>query len=196
MYIIPYPYISYIDFFFHKNLCITVSIINGGINMIHIVKQGESLALIAANYRTTINKLLSANSIQNPNIIYIGQKITIPGLPNPDTIPYSIQISISNKRLTLNRNGQVMKEYPIAVGKIVSSTPVGDFVIVNREPNPGGPFGAMWLSLSKIHYGIHGTNNPSSIGKAVSQGCIRMYNSDVLELASLVPNGTNVMIRP
>jgi L,D-transpeptidase ErfK/SrfK len=69
-------------------------------------------------------------------------------------------------------------------------------VIVNREPNPGGPFGAMWLSLSKIHYGIHGTNNPSSIGKSVSHGCIRMYNHDVLELASLVPNGTRVSIRP
>jgi lipoprotein-anchoring transpeptidase ErfK/SrfK len=129
-------------------------------------------------------------------MIYIGQKITIPNLPNPDSIPYSIQISVSTKRLILKRNGQVVKEYPIAVGKMVTDTPVGDFVIVNREPNPGGPFGAMWLSLSKIHYGIHGTNNPSSIGKAVSLGCIRMYNHDVLELASFVPNGTRVTIRP
>jgi lipoprotein-anchoring transpeptidase ErfK/SrfK len=79
---------------------------------------------------------------------------------------------------------------------MVTATPVGDFVIVNREPNPGGPFGAMWLSLSKIHYGIHGTNNPSSIGKAVSLGCIRMHNHNVLELASIVPNGTRVSIKP
>jgi lipoprotein-anchoring transpeptidase ErfK/SrfK len=164
--------------------------------MIHVVKPGETLAIIAMNYRTTINRLLAANTLINPNILYIGQQITIPNLPNPDTIPFSIQISISNKRLILKRNGQVVKGYPIAVGKIVTATPVGDFVIVNREPNPGGPFGAMWLSLSKIHYGIHGTNNPSSIGKSVSLGCIRMYNHDVLELASLVPNGTKVSIRP
>jgi L,D-transpeptidase ErfK/SrfK len=164
--------------------------------MIHVVKPGETLAIIAMNYRTTVNRLLAANTISNPNILYIGQQITIPNLPNPDTIPFSIHISISNKRLILKRNGQVVKGYPIAVGKIVTATPVGDFVIVNREPNPGGPFGAMWLSLSKIHYGIHGTNNPSSIGKSVSLGCIRMYNHDVLELASLVPNGTKVLIRP
>ncbi len=79
---------------------------------------------------------------------------------------------------------------------MVTATPIGDFVIVNRQTNPGGPFGAMWLSLSKLHYGIHGTNDPSSIGKAVSHGCIRMFNKDVLELSSLVPNGTKVLIRP
>ncbi|MBO1514617.1 L,D-transpeptidase family protein [Metabacillus bambusae] len=164
--------------------------------MIHIVKARESLAIIAANYRISLNQLIAVNNISNPNIIYIGQKINIPSLPNPDSIPFSIQISVSTKRLILKREGQVVKEYPIAVGKIVTATPVGDFVIVNREPNPGGPFGVMWLSLSKIHYGIHGTNNPASIGKAVSLGCIRMYNNDVLELASIVPNGTRVLIRP
>jgi L,D-transpeptidase ErfK/SrfK len=164
--------------------------------MQHIVMQGETLRLIALNYRVSLKQILAVNNISDPNQIYIGQKITIPNLPNPNSIPYSIHISISTKRLILNRNGQVVKEYPIAVGKIVTATPVGDFVIVNREPNPGGPFGAMWLSLSKIHYGIHGTNNPSSIGKSVSHGCIRMYNHDVLELASLVPNGTRVSIRP
>lgn len=54
----------------------------------------------------------------------------------------------------------------------------------------------MWLSLSKKSYGIHGTNDPSSIGKAVSKGCIRMYNAQVNELAKIVPNGTGVYIRP
>lgn len=164
--------------------------------MIHTVQRGESLAVIAANYRTSIQQLIAVNRITNPNLLFIGQKIIIPGIPDPDSIPYSIEISISLKRLTLLMKGQIMKQYPIAVGKMVTATPVGDFVIVNREPNPGGPFGVMWLSLSKIHYGIHGTNNPASIGKAVSHGCIRMYNEDIMELASLVPNGTRVSIRP
>lgn len=79
---------------------------------------------------------------------------------------------------------------------MLTQTPIGEFVIVNREPEPGGPYGAMWLSLSKYGYGIHGTNNPSSIGQSVSKGCIRMYNQDVLQLARIVPNGTRVIIQP
>ena len=53
-----------------------------------------------------------------------------------------------------------------------------------------------WLGLSipSGNYGIHGTNNPSSIGKAVSNGCIRMYNRDVTELSKTVPLGTPVKI--
>ncbi|WP_273131002.1 L,D-transpeptidase family protein [Bacillus weihaiensis] len=164
--------------------------------MIHTVKPNETLGSIALDYRTSVNKLVRANQLTDPNLLFIGQQIQIPHIPNPDTIPYQIIVSVSKRRLTLYANGQVSKEYPIAVGKQVTATPIGNYVIVNREPNPGGPFGAMWLSLSKIHYGIHGTNNPTSIGKAVSLGCIRMYNHDVLELASIVPNGTRVIIRP
>lgn len=164
--------------------------------MIHITKQGETLSIIAQNYRTTVQRLLQANSITNPNMLYVGQAIVIPGLPSPESIPYTIWVSLSKKTLRLYRNYELVKVYPVAIGRIVHETPVGNFVIVNREPNPGGPFGVMWLSLSKIHYGIHGTNNPSSIGKAVSLGCIRMYNDDVLELANIVPNGTSVFIRP
>jgi lipoprotein-anchoring transpeptidase ErfK/SrfK len=66
---------------------------------------------------------------------------------------------------------------------------------VNKQANPGGPFGAYWLGLSKPHYGIHGTNNPSSVGRHVSHGCVRMYNRDVVELAGIVPIHTHVTIR-
>ncbi|SFA87675.1 Lipoprotein-anchoring transpeptidase ErfK/SrfK [Bacillus sp. cl95] len=162
----------------------------------HYVKPGETLALISTNYRIPFGKLLAANpQITNPNYILIGQQIVIPGLREPSSIPYKIIVSLGARRLTLTKNNQVMKSYPIAIGKMLTVTPLGEYVIVNREPNPGGPFGAMWLSLSRAGYGIHGTNNPSSIGKAVSKGCIRLYNKDVLELASLVPNGTSVTIR-
>lgn len=164
--------------------------------MIHFVKRGETLAIIAENYRIPLATILKANPNINPNLIYPGQPINIPGIPNPESIPYKIDVSIQKRTLTLYKDNQMIKTYPIAVGAILSGTPIGEFVIVNREPNPGGPFGVMWLSLSKLHYGIHGTNNPSSIGKAVSKGCIRMYNQDVLELASIVPNGTKVYIHP
>jgi L,D-transpeptidase ErfK/SrfK len=162
--------------------------------MIHTVKPGETLATISTDYRVSLHSLYGAN----PGIghLYVGQKLQIPGIPEPSTIPFTIQISVGKRKLLLYQNGRLMKIYPIAVGKMLTRTPTGDFVIVNRQMNPGGPLGVLWLSLSKQGYGIHGTNDPSSIGKAVSHGCVRMYNRDVLQLADIVPNGTRVRIQP
>jgi lipoprotein-anchoring transpeptidase ErfK/SrfK len=109
-------------------------------------------------------------------------------------LAYSIQVSLANRRLSLFRDGQFVNSYPIGIGKILTATPTGTYRIINKHPNPGGPFGVMWMGLSRPHYGIHGTNNPASIGKLVSHGCIRMYNRDVLELARIVPIGTPVTI--
>ncbi|MUK90517.1 L,D-transpeptidase family protein [Ornithinibacillus sp. L9] len=164
--------------------------------MIHTVRPGETLNQIALDYRVDLATILRANPGMNPNVIYPGQSIEIPSYPSPDTIPYEIDISINNRSLRLLRNGVLQKQYPIAVGRILHETPVGEYIIINKAPNPGGPFGTMWMSLSKQHYGIHGTNDPSSIGKAVSRGCVRMYNQDVEELASIVPIGTRVRIHP
>lgn len=105
-----------------------------------------------------------------------------------------IDISTKKHELKLYDGRRLIKKYPIAVGKMVTATPVGNYKIINKQLNPGGPFGAFWMGLSKPHYGIHGTNNPSSIGRSVSHGCIRMYNKDVLELASMVRLGTTVNI--
>lgn len=164
--------------------------------LIHRVQAGETLNQIAKNYRTPIDTIIEANPTINPNMISIGQSIEIPGFPNSDTVDYQINVSISNRKLQLLKNGVKQKEYPIAVGRMLHNTPVGDFIIINKSPNPGGPFGTMWMSLSKQHYGIHGTNNPSSIGHSVSRGCIRMHNKDVEELARIIPIGTPVSIRP
>jgi len=108
---------------------------------------------------------------------------------------YSIIISLNNRQLNLLRDGTVIKTYPVGIGKMVTATPIGTFKIINKAPNPGGPYGAMWMGLSKPHYGIHGTNDPQSIGKYVSKGCIRMYNPDVIALSKIVPIGTTVVIR-
>ncbi|MET3504175.1 lipoprotein-anchoring transpeptidase ErfK/SrfK [Halalkalibacter oceani] len=162
----------------------------------HIVKPGETLFSIAEDYRIAFNTLLQANQLADPNTLYVGQTLVIPGLPDPDQLPYSISVSLLNRTLTLFQYGAEVKTYPIAVGRMLNETPTGDYVIINKAPNPGGPFGAMWMSLSKKHYGIHGTNDPSSIGKAVSKGCIRMFNEDVIELSQTIPIGTKVMIRP
>ncbi|MFC0190442.1 L,D-transpeptidase [Fictibacillus aquaticus] len=110
-------------------------------------------------------------------------------------MPYEIIISLSRHSLALLLDGKAVKRYPVGVGKMLTPTPIGTYTIINKAPNPGGPYGALWMGLSKPHYGIHGTNNPSSIGKDVSKGCIRMQNKDVLELSSKVPIGTKVYIR-
>lgn len=109
---------------------------------------------------------------------------------------YSIVISLSARQLRLYQNGKPIRTYPIGVGKTSTPTPIGNFHIVNKRPNPGGPFGAMWLGLSAPHYGIHGTNNPASIGGLVSKGCIRLHNHHVRELAGFVGIGTPVRIMP
>lgn len=109
---------------------------------------------------------------------------------------YRITISTAARRLTLYQDGKVYKTYPIAIGKPSTPTPKGNFKIVNKAVNPGGPFGARWMGLNAPNgdYGIHGTNNPASIGKAVSNGCIRMYNNNVIEVFKLVSIGTPVTI--
>jgi lipoprotein-anchoring transpeptidase ErfK/SrfK len=109
---------------------------------------------------------------------------------------YRIVVDLSDRQLHLLDGRQVIRSFPVALGAMLSATPTGGFLIVNKQPNPGGPYGAYWMGLSKKHYGIHGTNNPASIGKLVSRGCIRMYNQDVIYLANLVPLGTKVTIRP
>nr|WP_245546929.1 L,D-transpeptidase family protein [Evansella cellulosilytica] len=162
----------------------------------HTVLPGETLNQIAIDYRTPLTTIINANPNLDPNVIYPGQSIVIPGFPPLNTIPYVIDVSIRGRSLILLKDGVQQKQYSIAVGRILHETPTGKFIIINKAPNPGGAFGTMWMSLSKQHYGIHGTNDPSSIGNAVSKGCIRMHNQDVEELASIVPIGTPVVIRP
>ncbi|WP_242971899.1 L,D-transpeptidase [Haloimpatiens massiliensis] len=109
-------------------------------------------------------------------------------------LQYNILISTKNRKLILYKYKKIYKIYPVAIGKPSTPTPKGNFRIINKAFNPGGPFGAAWLGLSIPKYGIHGTNNPSSIGKAVSNGCIRLYNYNIIELYNIVPIGTPVKI--
>ncbi len=106
-----------------------------------------------------------------------------------------IHISTSKHQLKLFDGSRLLKTYPIAVGSMLTPTPSGTYNIINKQYNPGGPFGVLWMGLSKPHYGIHGTNNPGSIGKNVSHGCIRMHNDDVLDLSSRVSIGIGVVIQ-
>lgn len=125
----------------------------------------------------------------------------------------SIKIVINKKvnKLAYLKNGVVEKIFPVATGRRASYTPEGSFRVVRKLVKPayrklkipGGsprnPLGARWLGFnargtSGGTYGIHGTNNPRSIGKYASGGCIRMYNQDVIWLYDHVPVNTVVEI--
>jgi len=119
-----------------------------------------------------------------------------------------IVISIADRQMALVDNGQVVKKFPVAVGKQSTPSPSGDFTIVNRtedptyyhkgkviKPGKSNPLGSRWMGLSHKGYGIHGTNVPTSIGKAASHGCFRMARKDVEELFKLVHVGDVVIVR-
>lgn len=100
------------------------------------------------------------------------------------------------RQLTFHERERPVKTYPVGVGKPATPTPTGNYKVVNKILNPGGVLGSRWLGLDIPGgvYGIHGTNNPGSIGGYVSNGCIRMHNKDVEELFPLVEIGTPVGI--
>ncbi|MBB3111275.1 lipoprotein-anchoring transpeptidase ErfK/SrfK [Paenibacillus phyllosphaerae] len=108
---------------------------------------------------------------------------------------YRIIVDLSDRMLHLLDGNRVTRSFKVGIGRMLTKTPVGEYTIINKQENPGGPYGAMWMGLSKPHYGIHGTNDPSSIGRLSSHGCIRMYNNEVVELSKLVPIHTRVTIR-
>jgi lipoprotein-anchoring transpeptidase ErfK/SrfK len=118
-----------------------------------------------------------------------------------------IVISVTDRKLVLFQGDRLLKMYDVAVGKASTPTPQGSFQIINRVPNPtwfgpkgvvapgsDNPLGSRWMGLSASGYGIHGTNAPSSIGKAASHGCIRMGRAEVEELFELVVVGAAVEI--
>ncbi|BCJ85683.1 L,D-transpeptidase family protein [Effusibacillus dendaii] len=106
----------------------------------------------------------------------------------------SLQIDPLRNQLTVLIDGVVYKKYPIALGKPETPSPVGEWKVVNKYKNWGSGFGTRWIGLNVPWgiYGIHGTNNPHSIGHDASHGCVRMFNRHVEELYEWVRIGTPV----
>jgi lipoprotein-anchoring transpeptidase ErfK/SrfK len=138
----------------------------------------------------------------------------VPAAPSPKAPEFAkatvrwVLVSIPDRKLALLENGKIIRVYRVAVGKTSTPSPAGDFKIVNRVANPAyyhkgqvvaaganNPVGSRWMGLSAQGYGIHGTNQPHSIGKAASTGCIRVGKHDVEELFALVNVGDQVTIR-
>jgi len=119
-----------------------------------------------------------------------------------------IVVDLSDKRVTLYRNGRRVLSATAAIGSSATPTPTGSFYVNQRliPTDPGGPFGPGAVGISAYSdvltgwtqggpIAIHGTNEPWSIGKAVSNGCIRLPNPVLRRVFSQALAGTPVLIR-
>lgn len=127
---------------------------------------------------------------------FMGSGIRTSWAANPMPERISIIIDMDRLTLTLFDNGEPFRQFPVAMGKYETPTPVGNWKIASQDTNPPDVMGTRWLGLNIPYgqYGIHGTNAPHSIGSFASHGCIRMHNSHVEEIFPFVIPGTPVTI--
>jgi len=180
--------------------------------ILYNVKSGAALVKIAKKFKPTVEAFQKANNMDPTNHnIRVGQTLSI------YKGDWNIAINKRKFRLYLfEGKNRLFKVYTVGIGR-QNRTPVGIFKIKNKiiEPDwdsPKGriPFGAeghelgtRWMGFSPTGdtaknltgYGIHGTWKPETIGKASSNGCIRMHNEEVNELFSIIPHQTPVTVR-
>lgn len=169
------------------------------------VQGGDSLVRIAAKFHTTPELIMRLNNLRTDML----QSRQILRVIDADL---NILVDVSDNKLSLKVGDTLIKRYTISTGKDETPTPIGDFKVTDKLPNPvwystmpsgaklaippddpRNELGTRWIGF-KPAYGIHGTIDPGSIGKAVSNGCVRMHNEDVEELYDLVTTGTPTKI--
>ena len=132
-----------------------------------------------------------------------------------------VVISGATKSLVVrDGGGKVLMHAPVTVGSTKDPLPIGDWKVTgvswnpafNYNPDlfwdadpahakakipsgPNNPVGVVWVDINKPHFGLHGTPEPSAIGRTESHGCIRLTNWDATKLARLVTVGTKVTIQ-
>ena len=169
-------------------------------SIIYQIRPGDTLNKIAREHKTTVELIMKSNNI-NDSFIIPGRKIKI------WTSPFSILVDKSQNILLLKSDEEVIKTYIVSTGKN-NCTPIGVFKITNKLYNPTwfkagavvppgsveNVLGTRWMGFDLKGYGIHGTTEPKELGKQVTQGCVRLSNSEVEEVYSIVPLGTEVTI--
>jgi lipoprotein-anchoring transpeptidase ErfK/SrfK len=177
----------------------------------------SSKKLIAAlNPRVNFDKLIEGTLITVPNVEYGNTAL-------PQDTAIIARVIISKKHFwthAVDSEGKIIYHFPSTLGAGYDPSPTGDYRVtwVSRDPSfkyqpklfaevpdtdpeaklpagPNSPVGVVWMSLSKPHYGIHGTSSPETIGYANSHGCVRLTNWDALRLSDLVDIGTPVQFK-
>jgi lipoprotein-anchoring transpeptidase ErfK/SrfK len=178
------------------------------------VESGEYLANIARDNKVPHEILQKINRIADPTRLAAGATIKlIRG-------PFHAKIYLESKTLDLYLQDTFVKTYRIGIGQEDTKTPTGLWRVkpngkLERAPwpdpvsgkfihygEPGYALGERWIGLDgikgpcegRIGFGIHGTNEPESIGKASSRGCIRLLNEDVIELYNMLSNGISEVV--
>ena len=173
--------------------------------LIYVVQPGDSLIKIASAFNTNYEFIMRINNKHRTNI-RVGERLKI--LKGNVTV----LVDKSDYTLTLLLNGRFIKQFSVGIGKS-DKTPVGVFAVDNKLINPvwyspdgiyqfGDPknvLGTRWIGFEDKEglygYGIHGTTDPDSIGKEMSNGCIRLTNENVEELFNYVKAKTKVVIQ-
>jgi lipoprotein-anchoring transpeptidase ErfK/SrfK len=144
-------------------------------------------------------------------------KVVNPGLPKQGKVAKIIADKARKQVFAYDATGALIAAYPASIGSTDTPSPSGIHTVVRvafdpnytynpkinfRQgantkvltvpPGPNGPVGTVWIALSKPTYGIHGTPEPSKIGRTQSHGCIRLTNWDATELAKMVSPGVTV----
>lgn len=124
--------------------------------------------------------------------------------------PYVI-VQLTSHEMAFINEGEVKQIFDVAIGNEGKETPEGEFTTIVKARNPyyrktdirGGdqknPLGSRWIGFDAEDtdgrvYGLHGTNKPSSIGKSITNGCVRLRNSDVEVLFEEIPLGTKIFV--
>ncbi|NQT75298.1 MAG: L,D-transpeptidase family protein [Candidatus Omnitrophica bacterium] len=169
-------------------------------DVLYEVEPGDTLSGIAKRFKTTVDLIKEANSLES-DTIRANSRLKV------SAEKYKILVDKSQNLLTLLSGDDIFKVYRVSTGEN-NSTPVGQFRIINRikdpvwynqgaivpSESPDNILGSRWLGISEPGYGIHGTVEPESVGQQATKGCVRMFNSDVEELCKIVPVGTEVTI--
>jgi len=135
--------------------------------------------------------------------------------PVPQNRASHLVLVLGERKVYVYQNDQILASYPVAVGKKGWETPTGNFQVIQMTENPvwenpwngkkvpaslNGPIGIRWIGFwtdGKNTIGFHGTPKKQEhlLGKAVSHGCVRMRNTDVVALFELVQPGTPVIVK-
>ena len=108
----------------------------------------------------------------------------------------SIIIDTFRRKLIVLNDNITYAQFPIAIGKAETPSPIGNWKVISKRMNWGSGFGTRWLGLNVPWgiYGIHGTNKPWSIGSMASHGCFRMWNENVEIIYPWIKNNTSVTV--
>jgi len=169
-------------------------------SVIHEVKPGDNLTVIAKKYNTTIDLLKRMNHLSSDRLM--------PGMTlKVSTYKFGAVVDKSQNILILKGDEEVLKTYVVSTG-LNNSTPTGVFKVTKKLVNPTWyktgaviPYGSAenvlgtrWLGISKQGYGIHGTTEPEKLGQQITAGCVRMRNEEVEEVYAFLVPGSEVTI--